>query len=1160
MAMLYKTFRIGICWVLIIFALACSSSKTRPTIHAQGGFLDLSSWDFDTDGIVNLVGEWEFYISDKPMTPKDFQGPVMPEKSGCISTGSVIWLNQEHRQSTDKYVAIRLRIKVKPSSASLLMALSHPIFAYEHTLWVNGELQGRSESCRRMDKMLSERTIPCRPANDLIELLVHVVNMTDVNKILYSNGHLGLGPQTAFMDQWDREKGFKTFSGTIFLFMGIYHLVLYFFRRKDPSTLYFGIYCLLSVPQADHWVIYALYSDIAPRYVWIIDQIVMFFSLPASLFFIRSLFPNEMPSRLPGAFLTMAVFLSLLLPAFHWIALINRISGGHILPEDHSVIYTPFVMVTQASYWYMLSGIILLLVVLLRAVIHKRQSSVLILSGGIILMVCGVNDILKIMCVIKTGWYFSSGLLVFICFQTCALALRFSQAFTTAEALTEELTEKNIALSKMDKIKDEFLANTSHELRTPLNGIIGLAESIRDGALGKLSDTIKEHLGLITASGRRLSGLINDLLDFSRLKNSDLHLNVGPVDMRTLTDTVLAVSKQLINGKDLVLQNRIPENLPCVQGDELRLQQILYNLVGNAIKFTNSGEVKVTAVQKDGMVEISIMDTGIGIPQAHFDTIFESFEQVQGSESRPHDGVGLGLAITRNLVELHQGSIGVSSTPNQGSTFYFTLPVSHETPAPDLDKGLPVATALSSVENNAPLPLMPDRPLEANMETAQTILAVDDDPINLQVVVNQLSFQNNVRVHTRMNGPEALEWIEQKGRPDLVLLDIMMPGMTGYEVCRTLRQKHAATDLPVIILTAKNRVTDLAQGFACGANDYLTKPFAKDELLARVRTQLDLKHSYETFKENLKLKKDIEQRKLTELDLRMMQRRLSRILDSLDDAIIAVNAGQEINFSNVQLEKLLGYEAETLLGQPVKRLFPSGNQFKIQEILDMVVKNDLPPEEIDPIENARLLHRDSSQIPCRLQFALLDMDNEQLLVMILQKQTALFRNKKNGVDQGTALLFIDELNRNRQRIQMLEDTLNKPGMAGQESGVTQGLKTIDTTLSQMEKTLTGDSRDMDKKKLGVHVMSLALQYWEASTGSTKVDLATQSGLWKVYMTRNGFERTQTLDKYLEITLLPKHPRWQKVFQTVDFVLLSCKSQSPLREELDVSFSKLRMLK
>jgi len=238
------------------------------------------------------------------------------------------------------------------------------------------------------------------------------------------------------------------------------------------------------------------------------------------------------------------------------------------------------------------------------------------------------------------------------------------------------------------------------------------------------------------------------------------------------------------------------------------------------------------------MLEIHVIDTGIGIPPDKIDRIFESFEQADGSIARHYGGTGLGLAITKQLVELHGGIIKVESTVGVGSRFTFTLPLSQE--KVDYQSSVEV----SQVQDYTPRTVSPDRILMAQ-EMAVTpegtfhILIVDDEPTNLQVIVNHLSLQNYA-ITQASSALEALELIRLGFKPDLILLDIMMPQMTGYELCKKLREQFLPNELPIVLLTAKNQISDLVEGFAVGANDYLTKPVLKNELLARIKTHLRL--------------------------------------------------------------------------------------------------------------------------------------------------------------------------------------------------------------------------------------------------------------------------------------------------------------------------------
>ncbi len=417
------------------------------------------------------------------------------------------------------------------------------------------------------------------------------------------------------------------------------------------------------------------------------------------------------------------------------------------------------------------------------------------------------------------------------------------------ETYTKELENSNNALQTMNKLQDEFLANTSHELRTPLNGMIGIGESMLDGATGNLTELQKKNLLMIVQSGHRLANLVNDILDFSKLRHRDIKLQIKPVSLRQVTQIVITLNQPLVSNRDLRLINAIPAELPPAKADENRLQQILHNLVGNAIKFTRSGIILVSAQldSSNSQLIVSVNDTGIGIRKEKLDRIFQSFEQAEGSTSREYGGTGLGLAITKQLIELHGGEISVKSTFGVGSCFTFTLPVSQG----KVDPNTPISSVTnlnhSSLELN---PITSGLPFKKENEHKFKILVVDDEPVNLQVLVNHLSLYDYYAIIQATNGLEVLELINNGLSPDLIVLDVMMPKMTGYEVTKKLRDRFSPTELPILLLTAKTQVQDIVVGFDLGANDYLTKPITKEELLARIKTHLYLKCLQE---ENLKI-------------------------------------------------------------------------------------------------------------------------------------------------------------------------------------------------------------------------------------------------------------------------------------------------------------------
>lgn len=444
-------------------------------------------------------------------------------------------------------------------------------------------------------------------------------------------------------------------------------------------------------------------------------------------------------------------------------------------------------------------------------------------------------------------WWAYSFYVVFVLSSASALIKRRERNYKLQILKREQelLNEKLVAdrLKRVDKIKDEILANTSHELRTPLNGMIGLAKSMLDGVTGKLTFDQRDNLLMIVSSGIRLNNLVNDILDFSKMVTRQLELNLTSQDVYASVSMVLNLSKHLLGDKDVELVNEIASDCPYVLADNDRLQQILYNLVGNAIKFTERGSIRVGARVEGDFLWIDVRDTGIGIEAGQFERIFQSFEQGDGSTSRKFGGTGLGLAVTKQLIELQNGEIQVESQVGMGSCFSVKFPISS---VPLSEHTLPGLETVSKVTNYDALleeeAMMRSRDFEAEItgDGMFKILVVDDNPVNQRVLVNRLVLERKFTIFKASSGAEALDIIFSEIPPDLVLLDIMMPEQSGYQVCKKVREVYSPDELPILLVTAKNQVGDLVEGFDAGANDFLTKPISQEELISRVGVHLKM--------------------------------------------------------------------------------------------------------------------------------------------------------------------------------------------------------------------------------------------------------------------------------------------------------------------------------
>ncbi|CAM2006479.1 two-component regulator propeller domain-containing protein [Acanthopleuribacter pedis] len=495
--------------------------------------------------------------------------------------------------------------------------------------------------------------------------------------------------------------------------------------------------------------------------------------------------------------------------------------------------------------------------------------------------------------VVLTPWWRSP--LAFAGYSGLALLLLTGLWHLQKQKL-ERAQEVNQSLVQLDHLKDEFLAGTSHELRTPLNGMIGIVESLLDGVAGPLSDKARADLKMVRSSGRRLVSLVSDIMDFARIKNNSLELNPRSLDLRAATDVVMTLMHPLVGGKNVKLVNEVSPNLPPVRADENRLQQILINLVGNGLKFTESGEVRVGARKMAGKIEIYVEDTGLGMSQARIETIFDTIEHSTLPGRRVRYGGSLGLSITKQLIEIHGGAVTVKSSEGEGTRVVFTLPVGEAGTGFFPENEGDGDTAAGAV---MPVPDHPlrDAPVAQGAEANQRfhILIVEDETLNRQVMANHLAVMG-YRVTEMATGREVLRAIEQGRRFDLVLLDVVMPRISGYEVCRRIRKRYAVQDLPVIFLAAKHQISDVVAGFESGGNDYITKPVSKDELVSRINTHTRLLDIHRNLEQMVK-------ERTRELAFRNTE------LESLDDIVQAVNREME-----------MGQVLETLLNQSLQLL------------------------------------------------------------------------------------------------------------------------------------------------------------------------------------------------------------------------------------------------
>ncbi|MBI2081659.1 MAG: response regulator [candidate division NC10 bacterium] len=371
----------------------------------------------------------------------------------------------------------------------------------------------------------------------------------------------------------------------------------------------------------------------------------------------------------------------------------------------------------------------------------------------------------------------------------------YGEVLAHAEVLEQRVIERTRELEEASRHKSEFLAHMSHELRTPLNAIIGFAQLLEQGHGGALGPKHRRYVDNIHRSGKHLLTLINDILDLAKVEAGRMELHLEDLSLPQLVDETLAVVKGMAASRDVKLQLALDAEISRVPADPVRLKQILFNLLSNAVKFTPPGGVVTlrTSVSSDGEeVLFAVADTGIGIKPEDLKRLFRPFEQIARGEGREFGGTGLGLSLTKHLVELHGGRLWAESAgPGQGATFTLALPRQTAAPKP-------------------------------------RVLLVDDTAKDRELVCDYLQAAG-FEVEEAADGLQALELIS-RARPDLLVLDLVMPRMSGQELLQQLRARAETATLPVIVISGTEGMTE-EERLALGVTAFLSKPFSPAVLL-----------------------------------------------------------------------------------------------------------------------------------------------------------------------------------------------------------------------------------------------------------------------------------------------------------------------------------------
>ncbi len=813
-------------WAFIILIFLCVLTAIRlswmhflTTINyedtpiAKEGILDLRGIEFNDKKSLRLDGEWEFYPSEFFTTTEEFQSK---------STGHITVPNswntefQDEDSSSFYYGTYRLRILIDNNTKEIFGLRINQKYNNATATYVNGELVGESgQPATELESYIGSNvpyTVSFKPDSNEIELIIHATSYRSSGGILKP---IYLGTLDSIQYRTNLSIGLQLLLCGVLLLQSIYAAIMYFMNfRPRQGLLYFSIMlicAIISVLTSDDKLLFRLISveyDLVVR-ITFLSYVGVGLLIPL---IINKLFPIKSNKLLLRYYTIFCILYALF---------ISVASPRSILLSTKVLFYVIFIC-----------SIIVATSLLRKATIHKGESLFLLLGC----LSIGVNIIWTLIhnyFSIETLHYPFDLIIALLCFAAFWFK-RFSRFASDAQQLAKKLRLEN-------KRKDEFLVNTSHELRNPLHAITNVIQTILEDKTKPVHDEHRKQLSVLNNVGKRMSFMLNDLLDVTRLKEKTIPLNIQKTSLPSVVSGVTDMAKFMIEGKPIQLHVKIPDGFPDVLADETRLIQIIFNLLHNAIKYTDEGDIMVRATTQRDKAYIHIEDTGVGIQKNDLIDIFNPYVQTSENHKRVSGGFGLGLSICKQLVELHKGEIWVESSPGKGSIFTFTLPISKDGDVsiehnnhPSILMENEIATTITDLKH------VDNEDIQGKLK----ILVVDDDPVNINILHSILGRDGKYAITGITNPHETLKKLEEDAY-DLVITDVMMPHISGYELTQMIRERFSISELPVLLLTARARTEDILAGFQSGANDYVTKPVDSMELKARVQALTALKVTIE---------------------------------------------------------------------------------------------------------------------------------------------------------------------------------------------------------------------------------------------------------------------------------------------------------------------------
>ncbi|TMV52141.1 response regulator [Paenibacillus mesophilus] len=799
------------------------NQQYAPTQHVEAvrGVLDLRDSHLPPDYTIALNGEWEFFPHLFLQQDNGNSPAALPDSARRYVQVPGAWKSAfpEGEDRSFRFGTYRLCILLSDDNRQTL-GIRTTTIKFASDIYVNGRhLSGSgvtAEELRLFEARNVPYTVSFEPDSSVIELWIRVSD----HSVLEKGGITGsvlLGTYDDLTRTTLLSIGMQLLLAVVLLMHGLFAVIIYFVGprpRKALSSFFMLVGCTIVGVLIDDDRVLLVWMPSIPG-EWAVKLLILSYAGTA-VFLIRlfhHLFPeNGMPRAYRACMIVSFLFV--------WIVLLS--------PVQYSALFSKLLL------FFMLLPSAVVPILLLRLAMQGKDDVIFLLISATSVAANVVWAAVKINYWNPLTFYPFDLIVAFLSFAAFWFK-RFFRANVQAEKLAAELL-------KADKVKDDFLANTSHELRNPLHGIINIAQSVLDDERNTQNP---QKLQLLVNVGRRMSLMLGDLLDVTRLKEKTVRLQPGRVNLQSVASGVVDMLRYMSEAKPIRFSITIPDSFPDVRADENRLIQILFNLLHNAVKFTNEGTIEIRARSRDNCAFIEVEDSGIGMDDSLQRRVFRPYEQGDAGVTAVGGGLGLGLSICKQLVELHGGVLEVGSVPGRGSVFGFTLPFAEESDLRDQPAYLRNETVVES-ETAAAVSLLSDKPIGTETERAFAgskphLLIVDDDPVNLNILESILT-QEQYEITKALNGMEAISKLETK-HYDLIISDVMMPHMSGYELTRGIRARFSVSELPILLLTARSRTEDIDAGFLAGANDYVTKPVDALELRARVRALTELKQS-----------------------------------------------------------------------------------------------------------------------------------------------------------------------------------------------------------------------------------------------------------------------------------------------------------------------------